>query len=220
MILDKNNIPNKLNKFIVIEGINGCGKTTLIANIKDYLENNNKDVICSKEPGGTPIGDSLRNIALSSSKEMTPEAQFFIMSASRAEYVFKKVRPTINNGSFFISDRYYYSSLAFQSYAGGLNFNFVYSVSKEVIKECIPDITFILDLDLETASKRLNLRNENSNEKDSFESEKMEYHQKVRNGFLDLSKKLPERFVILDATKNKEQVFNEAISILKDIYKL
>ena len=94
------------------------------------------------------------------------------------------------------------------------------SVSKEVIKECIPDITFILDLDLETASKRLNLRNENSNEKDSFESEKMEYHQKVRNGFLDLSKKLPERFVILDATKNKEQVFNEAISILKDIYKL
>ena len=81
MILDKNNIPNKLNKFIVIEGINGCGKTTLIANIKDYLENNNKDVICSKEPGGTPIGDILRNIVLSSSKEMTPEAQFFIMSA-------------------------------------------------------------------------------------------------------------------------------------------
>ena len=220
MIYDKDTLTKKLNKFIVIEGINGCGKTTLIKKLKDFFENSNNNLVCGKEPGGTPVGDNLRNIVLSSSKEMTPLTQFFIMSASRAEYVEKVLKKNINGTNFFISDRYYYSSLAFQAYAGGLDFDFVYNVSKNVVKEFIPDITFILDIDIETANKRLNLRNNTNSEKDSFESEKLEYHNNVRNGFLDLAKKLPENFVIIDASKDEEHIANDVINILKEIYSI
>ncbi len=218
MIFNKDSLPSKKNKFIVIDGINGAGKTTLIKHLEKFFINENENVITGKEPGGTQVGDELRKIVLESPQKLTPEAQFFIMSASRAEYVDKVILPTIAQKKFFISDRYYYSSLAFQSYAGGLNFEFVKTTSDTAIKKCYPDIVFILDLDLETAFRRLNIRNETYAEKDNFENEKLNFHQKVKNGFLDLPKKLTERFYIVDASKNEEQIKNEVISVLKSIY--
>lgn len=220
MIFSKSNIPQNLNKFIVIDGINGAGKTTLIKNLKNYFQDKNLPILTGKEPGGTHVGDELRKIVLSTSNNLTAESQFFIMSASRAEYVNKVVQPAIDNNTFFISDRYYYSSLAFQSYAGGLDFEFVYNVSKVAIKGCVPSITFILDLDLETAFNRLNIRNKNSNEVDNFENEKIEYHKKVRNGFLDLTKKLPENFCIIDASKDEKYIFDCAVNVINEIYNL
>ncbi|MGI6681207.1 MAG: dTMP kinase [Bdellovibrionota bacterium] len=217
MIFDKNNLPKKLNKFIVIEGINGSGKTTLLNNLKKFFTKNNLDFSFGKEPGGTQIGDKLRDVVLSAS-DLENETEFFIMSASRTEYIKKVILPTINSGKFFISDRYYYSSLAFQSYAGGLDFSFVHAISKIIVNDCIPDITFILDVDLETAFKRIALRNQT--ELDAFESKKLEYHTKVRNGYLDITKKLGERFYIIDASKDEDYIANAAANVLKEIYKI
>lgn len=220
MIYNKETPLHNLNKFIVIDGINGSGKTTLIKRLKDFFIENKLAITLGKEPGGTEAGEKLREIVLTSSEKLEPTTQFFIMSASRAEYVKKVVLPAINNNSFFISDRYYYSSLAFQSYAGGLDFDFVLNVSKEITKNCLPDITFILDVDLETAFKRINKRNEKISQSDNFEKEKLEYHEKVRNGFLDLANKLSEQFFIIDASKDEDYIYNSAVSVLKEIYNI
>ncbi len=218
MFFNENNLPKEKKRFIVIDGINGSGKTTLIKNLEKYFINKNKDVVLGKEPGGTLAGDALRKIVLESSQKLTPETQFFIMSASRSEYVDKVVNPAISESKFFISDRYYYSSLAFQSYGGGLDFNFVKNISDVATKKCYPDIVFILDLNLETAFERLNIRNKDQLEKDNFENEEFLFHKRVKDGFLDLAKKLDERFYIVDASKNEEEITKDVISVLEKIY--
>lgn len=204
-------------KFITFEGIEGCGKTTQIKLLDEYLRKKGFETVLSREPGGTKIGDKIRAILLDPEhKEMTPLAELFLYEASRAQHVNELINPAVESGKVILCDRFADSSAAYQSAARLLPKDLVDELNNIAIAGIKPDLTVILDINPEEGLKRAHVRGK----PDRFEQEKMDFHERVRNGYLALAKKEPKRFIVINGRKTVEEIHREIISCISSAISL
>ena len=183
--------------FISMEGPDGSGKSTQIALIKEYLEQEGKDVLITREPGGNRISEAIREIILNKDyTEMSPVTEMMLYASARAQLIAEVVGPAIDAGKAVISDRFVDSSLVYQGMARGLGVDKVYEINKVAIGEYMPDVTFLLDLPAEVGISR----KKDQKELDRMELESLEFHKKVAEGYRSLAAKFPDRIKTIDAT--------------------
>lgn len=194
--------------FITFEGIDGCGKTTQIRLISDFIKNLKYDIILVREPGGTPISEKIREILLEKDNVMSPEAEAYLYAASRAELVRKVIRPALKEGTIVICDRFLDSSLVYQGIGRGLGLQAVYELNAMAVGELKPDLTVLLDIDPIVARSRLKGR-------DRLENEQLDFYNRVREGYLYLAQREPERIKVVDGGRSIQEVFGDVLSIIK-----
>ncbi len=204
--------------FITIEGIEGAGKSLLIQNLKNKFEESGRELLITREPGGSILGAKLRPLLLSEKEEkVCPHAELFMFLADRAEHVEKVIKPALNSGKVVICDRYIHSTLAYQGYARGLDLQMLKQFNAFATSNLNPDIALLLDIDIETGLSRAKSRNSNvNNDEGKFEALDKSFHEKVRNGFLEMAKDY-SFFTVLDASKTPDEVAQIAWSAIEKI---
>lgn len=199
--------------FITFEGIDGCGKSTQCEMLKDYLKDSGKDFIFVREPGGTVIGERIREILLDKkNSQMTPRAELLLFEAARAQITEEVIKPALEEGKIVLCDRFFDSSSAYQGMARGMGMDFVASLNMAATGGLKPDITFFFDISAEEALLRRGKRGEAS---DRIELAGLKFQEDVRKGYLELAAKSEGRVVTLDATKSIEEIFEEVKESLK-----
>ena len=202
---------------IVCDGSNGAGKTTLIRALQEHLKQKGIEVVLSREPGGTPIGEKIRDIILDpTTPEMCDITELMLFAAGRAQHVTEKIIPAINAGKVVISDRFATATVSFQHYARGLSFELITELNDIALNGFKPDINIILDLDPVIGLERVNSRGEGL---DRLEDENIEFLNRARNGYLVQAKQDPNHFAIIDASQPQDKVIAEAISIIENLIK-
>lgn len=192
----------KRGLFIVVEGIDGSGKSTQIENLKAYFQENGFNVIVTREPGGTEIGEKIRDILLDpKNREMDRLTEMFLYAASRAQHVKELIETNLNKGVHVICDRYVLSSYVYQGIARGIDLNTVKKVNEIAMGGVVPDITFFINIGNEESLKRRTKRMSS----DRIENEDKEFHQKVCNGYRELIKEM-ENVVLIDGMQKVENV--------------
>ncbi len=187
--------------FITFEGGDGAGKSTQIERLKGYLEEQGYEVLLTREPGGTNVGEKIREVLLDPANvEMDPMTETMLYAAARAQLVAEVIRPALHKGMIVISDRFLDSSLAYQAWGRGLGSS-VLEINSYGIGDCMPDLTVYLRVDPDTGRKRIRQR-----EQDRIESETEQFHQKVFNGYEQLCKDYPERIFCVDASRSIEDI--------------
>ncbi len=191
--------------FITLEGPEGSGKTTAVEAAVKELEARGYQIVRTREPGGTPIAEQIRNVILDKENtKMDPRTEALLYAASRRQHLVEKVWPALKEGKIVICDRYLDSSLAYQGGARGLGIDNILNVNMFATENTFPDLTLLFDITPEEGLKRIAANA--SREVNRLDLEKLEFHHKVRNTFLELAKKYPERYVIIDASKSREEV--------------
>lgn len=200
-------------KFVTFEGCEGVGKSHQLRRLKEYLDLNNIEYFCTREPGGTVVSEKIREIILDGNNvSMTDECEALLYASARAQLLKEVVKPKLDAGTLVICDRYIDSSFAYQAYARGLGFDFVASINSYAIKNFMPDLTIFLDL----PPKQAFMRKGGVDKSDRLELSGIEFHNKVYQGYLELAKKYPERFYVIDASGQKEETQAKIISALKE----
>ena len=195
--------------FITFEGPEGSGKTTVANIIVSKLEKLGFKVVHTREPGGTPIAESIRNVIIDKKNtNLDPRAEALLYAASRRQHLVEKVWPALKDGKIVVCDRFLDSSLAYQGGARGLGVDNILSVNMFATEGTFPDLTLLFDIAPEDGLKRI-AANENR-EINRLDLEKLDFHQKVREEFLNLAKKYQDRFVVIDANKPLEEVVENA----------
>jgi len=194
---------NNLGKFITLEGVDGAGKTTHVKFIKKYLSDLGVNFVMTREPGGTLLGEQLREILLHD--EMTPETETLLMFAARNEHIEKVIRPNLTEGKVVISDRFTDATYAYQSGGKGVKEKKIDILKEWVQASLQPDLTFLFDLSVEVSIERLN----KTRELDKFEREEKSFHENIRQKYLLLAKVSPERFCILNSEESIEEIQNQ-----------
>ena len=202
-----------LGTFITIEGGEGSGKSTLIERLFSFLnEEKEGEVVKTFEPGGTPFGEHVRELLLEKHEvQMSPKSELFLFLSDRAHHVESLIKPSLEKGMIVLCDRFTDSSLAYQGGAREIA-----QIDEKLEEVClfatgglVPDITFFLDLDPERGLSRI------TGGRDRLESEHLNFHKRVRESYLMLAKKYPERYCVLDALKSSDEVFEQALSEIK-----
>ena len=202
-----------MSKFITFEGCEGSGKSTQIALIKQYLEKKGANYVFLREPGGTAISEKIRNLILDvANSEMTDQTEALLYASARAQLISQSILPALKNGTLVFCDRYIDSSFAYQSYARGLGFEFVEKVNSFAIENCMPDYTVFLNISPTDAFKRKG----GADKDDRLELSGAEFHEKVYKGYLELAKKYPERFIMIDCSGSKWQTHEKIIKALEE----
>lgn len=191
--------------FLVLEGVNGAGKTTLQSRIIDHLSAAGRKTVRTREPGSTRLGEQIRGILLSGAERPCPRSELLLFAADRAEHVEKTIRPALAAGSFVISDRYLYSTTAFQGYGRELDLGMVDTINRTAIDGLEPDFVILLDLDAAEGLRRSAKRGDAA--EDAFEAEALAFHERLRRGFLKIAAESKTPFIVLDATGTPEQIF-------------
>ena len=200
--------------FISIEGPDGSGKSTQIENIRKFFEEKNIEIVFTREPGGTPIGERIREIILDNSfKEMDSMTEAMLYAASRAQHVAQIIKPALDQGKVVVCDRFVDSSLAYQGYGRHLG-DAVEVINGYAVNGCMPDITFLMKVDPNVGKHRIQ---ENRDTQDRLEHEKMAFHREVYRGYLDLEKKYPTRIVGIDASMEIDEIRDEIYRKLEEI---
>jgi len=200
----------KKGLFITFEGIEGCGKSTQARMLKDFLIKAGKDVFLTREPGGPKIAEEIRKMLLSvNNKEMLPQTEVLLYMASRSQHTGEWIIPELEKGKTVISDRYYDSTFAYQGAARKIDGKLIDTIRRYATFGLVPDITFLVDLPEEIGLSRILAK-----DADRLEQESMEFHKRVREGFLVLARNEPERFVVLDGKKNIKEIHKEVIKIM------
>lgn len=198
--------------FITLEGPDGAGKSTQVENIKSYFENAGREVVVSREPGGTPISEKLRNIVLDNGNaEMDDITEMFVYAAARAQHVSEKIRPALDKGSVVVCDRFVDSSIAYQGYGRNLG-DQVAEVNRYATCGLEPDVTFFMDLDPEIGRSRIG-----KDVRDRLEQQKLDFHYRVYEGYKAICEKYPERVVRIDATRTIDEIKEDIYSKLEDL---
>ena len=199
--------------FITIEGPEGSGKTTAVDTAVKELEKMGYQIVRTREPGGTPIAEQIRNVILDKNNTaMDQRTEALLYAASRRQHLVEKVWPALKEGKIVICDRYLDSSLAYQGGARGLGIDNILNVNMFATEGTFPDLTLLFDLQPEVGLARIAA---NSNrEVNRLDLEKLEFHTKVRNTFLELAKRYPERFVIIDASQSREEVAKKTLEVM------
>ena len=203
--------------FITFEGIEGCGKTTQVNLLVDFLEKENISCIKTLEPGGTDIGQGIRKILLNSKNtHLAPLTELILYAADRAQHVSEVVKPALDQGKWVICDRFFDATVAYQGFGRGMDTELIDFLNSQAAAGVSPDLTILMDCPEDIGLKRALERNKTQNMEDQgrFEKEKMEFHRKVRGGYLNLAEKYKDRFRIIDASRSVDEVRNEIINLL------
>src|SRR6266496_1691278 len=179
----------KQGQFISFEGIEGCGKTTQITLLSEYLKKHSIPHTITREPGGTAVGEGIRKILLTSEMiHLTSASELLLFYASRSQNIQEMIKPALERGEMVICDRYYHASMAYQGYGRGIPLEFIHKLTDLVCQPFRPDITFLLDIEPEVGLARARSRNHTRPENEGrFEAEDLEFYNKVRDGYLELA---------------------------------
>lgn len=189
--------------FITFEGIEGCGKSTQVELLRAHLEENGYQVEVMREPGGTRISEQIRDILLdSANREMSHAAEVFLYEAARAQLVEERIRPALEAGTIVICDRFYDSTTAYQGAGRGISRAFIEELHRLATDNLHPDVTFLLDVSVEVGLARA----KGEHAPDRIESEPAEFHNRVREGFLELARHDPERIKVVQGENSPEDV--------------
>lgn len=200
-------------KFITFEGCDGCGKSTQLRLLSEYLTKNGVPHIFTREPGGGKISEAIREILLSGKNmEMTDECEALLYAASRVQHLSDRVEPALSEGKLVICDRYVDSSLAYQAYARGLGLDFVSKINAFALENYLPDVTVFIDLTPEAAF----LRKHGADENDRLEKAGMAFHKRVYEGYKAVAAAEPDRVVCVDGNQTPDKVFADVLQILKE----
>ncbi len=208
--------------FITFEGIEGSGKTTQIHKIADFFNNAGFKTVTTREPGDTEIGKKIRSILLDpENKEMSSLCELFLYVADRAQHLHEIIWPALKNDKIVLCDRFIDSTIVYQGKARGLETEIIeriHGISAGIVQNLKPDLTVLFDLNPETGLKRtftaLEMGQRSGNEV-RFELESLKFHKKVRRGYLELASKEKERFLVIDASLEPDQVFHKIIGGIK-----
>ena len=202
--------------FITLEGGEGSGKSTILTNIIEYLERNNYEVVKTREPGGVRIAEDIRNIILDKKNtNMDGKTEALLYAASRRQHLVEKVIPNLKKGKIVISDRYLDSSLVYQGYARNIGMDEILNINLFAIDNTLPKLTLILDIDPKIGLQRINKNSQR--EVNRLDLETLEFHNKVRKGYLKLKDLFPERIRIIDASKSIEEVTKNCIEQIEKL---
>lgn len=200
--------------FITMEGTDGAGKTTQINMLRDYLADKGYKVVCTREPGGTPISEKIREIILDKNNgEMSDITEALLYAAARAQHVKEVILPVLNEGGVVISDRFLDSNLVYQGFARAMGERLIKNINKYAVGDLEPDITFFLKLKPEDGIER----KKKQAELDRMEAESFNFHQRVYDGYVSLSRKNRGRIKTVDALKSVEEIHRD---IVKGVEKL
>ena len=189
--------------FITLEGGEGVGKSTALSFIKNYFSQKNIDCVMTREPGGTKIGDAIRDVLLHHKDEMVlPETELLLLFAGRAQHITHIIKPALNVGKTVISDRFTDASFAYQCGGRQVPVHYFDMLEKWIQGDLYPNLTLLLDAPVEVGMARI----ENRGDKDRIEQEKIEFFQRVREAYLARAKQFPDRFVIIRANESLESV--------------
>jgi dTMP kinase len=197
--------------FITLEGTEASGKSTHLRLLADELSRLSYPVFTTREPGGSPVGDQIRNILLHG-EALDATAELMLFLADRAQHVSQVIRPHLENGDIVLCDRYADSTVCYQGYGRGLDIEFLRSLNRFVTKDLLPDLTLVFDLPIEIALTR-----RKREEGDRIDCEEVSFHQRVREGFLKEVAMEPERFRVIDASTSIEAVFKDVLAIVLPI---
>ncbi len=191
-------------KFISIEGIEGAGKSTQIQFIKGYLEEFNQDVVITREPGGTPVAEEIRELLLTPRKDgMGDDTELLLMFAARAEHIKQVIQPALSKGKWVVCDRFVDATFAYQGGGRGINEQRIAELSDWTLAGLKTDLTLLFDLPVELGQQRVNQR---LLEKDRFEQEKTDFFEKIRQCYLIRAEHEPERIQVVDASKSIKDI--------------
>lgn len=204
---------NTRGKFVTFEGCEGCGKSTQVRLFNEYLTERGIPHIFTREPGGEKISEEIRRILLDANNaEMTDECEALLYAASRAQHLSDRIEPALAEGKLVVCDRYVDSSLAYQGYGRGLGVDFVSGINAYALKNYLPDVTIFIDLSPEEAF----LRKHGADENDRLEQAGMAFHNRVYDGFKQLAKAYPQRYVCVNGRQTPDEIFAEVLSVLKE----
>lgn len=198
--------------FVVVEGVEGSGKSTLVQALAKGLRDDGHEVVATREPGGTPLGDAVREIFLKREIAISPLAESMLVNAARAEHVAAVIAPALAEGRVVVCDRFVDSTLAYQGYGRGVDGAALRGLCDVAAAGLAPDVVFVLDVPVGVARERLRKRSAPS---DRIESENDEFHERVRRGFLELARSARHR--VLDGTLPPERLADEALCDLRTL---
>ena len=188
---------------IVFEGGEGAGKSTQEELLAQWLQDHGKTVVRTREPGGTPAGEAIRTVLLSNEYAgLTDRAEALLFAAARGEHAAQVIRPALETGVIVVCDRYLDSSVAYQGYGRDLGAEYVKNLSLWATQDLVPDLTVLLDVDPTVGLSRVQ-------SPDRLESEPIEYHQRVRQAFIEISKADPTRYLVIDANQSKDVIADQ-----------
>ncbi|NLM06225.1 MAG: dTMP kinase [Tissierellia bacterium] len=202
---------NRKGHLIVLEGPDGSGKSTQIKKLDEYLKKEKIKYIMTREPGGTKLGEKVREIILH--EPMSKEAEVYLYAACRAELVEKKIKPALEEGLLVISDRFLFSSLAYQGSGREVGIERVFEINKLAFGDILPDLTIFLDLSPAKAIER----KKEQKKLDRLEEESISFHNRVYDGYNEAIKLFPERVVSIDAELSEDAIFHKIIGALKNL---
>ena len=192
--------------FICFEGVEGSGKSTQAKLLYKFIKKNiTKNVILTREPGGTLFSEKIRNLMLDKKTNISPLTEFFLLMAARNEHIISKINFYLKKKFIIICDRFFYSTLAYQHYLEGMDRKFIFRIQKKIFNKVHPDITFLIDLNKKESKIRINKRSKKTNKFDKLSS----YHfNKIRNGFLKISKMYKNKIVLIKGNKSLNEIQN------------
>jgi len=198
-------------QFITVEGVEGAGKSTQLAFIKDYLRHAGKSLVVTREPGGTPLGEEIREILLQPRADgMADKTELLLMFAARAEHLAEKILPALENGEWVLCDRFTDATYAYQGGGRGLDKSLVLDLENLIQGHHRPDMTIFLDLPVEAGLERARQRGE----LDRFETEDITFFERVREAYLDRARQLPDIYRVIDASHTIDQVSQQIQKVL------
>ena len=201
----------KKGLFITFEGADGCGKTTQIKLLTEYLQYRGYEVVLTREPGCAGLGQKIRELLLDYDGEVSPVCESFLFLADRAQNVDVIVKRNVDLGRIVISDRHTDSSLAYQGYGRGLDVERIDMLNNIATSGLKPDLTFVFDIDVETSMQRV------GNEKDRMESAGREFFERVRNGYLKIAQKEPNRIKVINAVDKIENIHSQVVKLFVEL---
>lgn len=204
--------------FLTVEGIEGSGKTTQVARLDQLVRSTGQNVVVTKEPGGTALGDRIRAILLDPQEEgMDPLAELFLYAASRRQHVVELIRPSLERGAIVICDRFTDATLAYQGFGRLLELDRLRQINDLATDGLRPDLTVILDVPEGFGLDRARARNAAAqlDHESRFEGEDLRFHRRVREGYLALAEAEPERYAVVDASGSADEVFGRLLEALR-----